>query len=41
MHRGIGIVLFPTSWRLGFVRRLPSKIVFAIGPLRLCWHHVS
>lgn len=39
-HYGFGIVLFPSSWRLGFTRRKPGKAVFAIGPLRLTWHEV-
>ena len=40
-HHGLGIVIFPTNWRLGFIRRRTEKVVFAIGPIRLCWHKVA
>lgn len=40
-HYGIGIVVFPTSWLLGVVRNRDDKKVFAIGPLRFCWHKVG
>lgn len=39
-HRGVGIVIFPGNWRLGFVRRKDTKVVFSVGPIRFCWHKV-
>lgn len=41
MHHGVGIVIFPTSWKLGFVRNRNDKVVLAVGPVRLCWHKVG
>lgn len=40
-HHGIGIVIFPTSWKLGFVRKVDTKIVWALGPIRFCYHKVK
>lgn len=40
-HYGVGFVLFPTSWRLGVVRRTDTKLVFAVGPFRLTFHGVK
>lgn len=34
MQFGIGLVLFPFSWHLGFWPR-EKKTIFALGPLRL------
>lgn len=39
-HYGLGLVVFPTSWRLGVVRSTPKKRVYALGPFRLTLHAV-
>lgn len=37
MKYGIGIVIFPFSWHLGFWGR-PKKDIISIGPVRFVLH---